>query len=87
MPATVEIYTTPTCPFCHRAKRLLDKRGVSYREIDAADAATRKAMTERAEGRYTVPQIFINGQGIGGCDELFSLDFEGELTPMLKGED
>lgn len=81
----VEIYTKPTCPYCVRAKALLDKKGVSYQEIDvSASPALQDAMKERANGRRTVPQIFINDQGIGGCDELHSLEATGKLNNMLE---
>lgn len=80
----VEIYTTPTCPFCHRAKSLLDKKGVSYQEIDVGgNAELRAAMTQRANGRRTVPQIFIDDRPIGGSDELHALDAQGKLDPLL----
>jgi len=82
----VEIYTKPLCPFCIRAKRLLKQKGVAYDEIDIwLSSARRKEMLERAEGRYTVPQIFIDGRGIGGCDDLVALDASGELEPLLNG--
>lgn len=84
--ADVEIYTTKICPYCVRAKRLLDKKGVSYTEIDASDDAIRTAMVQRAGGRMTVPQIFINGEHVGGCDDLYSLETAGELDPMLAGQ-
>jgi glutaredoxin 3 len=81
---TVEIYTTPFCPFCLRAKRLLKKKDVDFTEYDVSgDREKRAAMTERAEGRHTVPQIFIDGEGIGGCDELIALDRQGKLDEML----
>lgn len=82
--AKVEIYTWRSCPFCIRAKALLDRKNVNYVEygIDG-DRQARSAMTERADGRSTVPQIFIDDQGIGGCDELHALDRSGELEPML----
>lgn len=80
---TVEIYTTQTCPYCIAAKGLLKKKGVAYKEIDVgADPALRQAMTERA-GRRSVPQIFIGGSHIGGCDDLHALDHAGKLDPML----
>ncbi len=86
MPANVEVYSSPFCPFCHRAKRLLSKKGVEFTEIDVMVEPARKGeMMERAEGRHTVPQIFIDGVGIGGCDELFALDRSGKLEPMLAG--
>lgn len=82
--ANVEIYTWQTCPYCIRAKLLLWWKGVPYREykIDG-DEAARAAMAERAEGRRTVPQILINEQPIGGCDELYGLDLKGQLDPLL----
>lgn len=81
---TVEIYTTPYCPYCHAAKRLLQKKGVSYAEIDVSqDPDLRVKMTQRANGRRTVPQIFIGGQHVGGSDELHALDHAGKLDPML----
>ncbi|MBC7460375.1 MAG: glutaredoxin 3 [Thermoleophilia bacterium] len=79
--ATVEMYSTMTCPSCIRAKRLLLSKGVEIQEIDVSFG--REAMLERAEGRGTVPQIFINDIGIGGFDELAALDRQGELDPML----
>lgn len=81
---TVEIYTTPFCPYCHAAKRLLQKKGVNYSEIDVSqDASLRAKMTQRANGRRTVPQIFIGGQHVGGSDDLHALDHAGKLDPML----
>lgn len=81
---SVDIYTTPFCPFCIRAKHLLKKKGVDFSEIDIWLAAGRRAeMLERAHGRSTVPQIFIDGRGIGGCDELLALEASGELDAML----
>ncbi len=80
---TVEIYTTQTCPYCIAAKGLLKKKGVAYKEIDVgADPSLRQAMTERA-GRRSVPQIFIGGTHVGGCDDLHALDHAGKLDPML----
>ena len=83
--AKVEIYTWQTCPFCVRAKSLLDQKGVSYEEhqIDG-DAIARAAMIERAMGRTSVPQIFINNCGIGGCDELHALDDNNQLDDLLN---
>ena len=82
--AEVEIYTTPTCPYCHAAKRLLDGKGVAFREIDVSrDPALREAMTKRANGRRTVPQVFIGGRHVGGSDELHALDREGGLDALL----
>lgn len=83
--ATVEIYVTQTCPYCVRAKKLFTHKGVTYKEIDVSnDADLRKSMTEQAGGRTSVPQIFIDGQHIGGCDDAYALDKEGKLDPMLK---
>ncbi|EAQ04021.1 glutaredoxin [Pseudooceanicola batsensis HTCC2597] len=79
----VEIYTTPICGFCSAAKRLLDGKGVDYREIDVMrDREKKQEMMQRA-GRHTVPQIFIDGQHVGGCDELYELERAGKLDPML----
>ncbi|MFC3059804.1 glutaredoxin 3 [Paenirhodobacter populi] len=79
----VEIYTTPTCPYCIAAKALLTRKGISYEETDVS--LDRAAMTERAGGRRTVPQIFIGGAHIGGCDDLHALDAAGKLDAMLVG--
>ncbi len=82
--ARIEIYTTPTCPFCHRAKALLSSKGATFEEISVAgDNAARMAMTERANGRRTVPQIFINDQHIGGSDDLYALESQGKLDALL----
>ncbi|MEZ5667523.1 MAG: glutaredoxin 3 [Alphaproteobacteria bacterium] len=82
--AKVEIYTTMLCPFCYRAKKLLDQKGVTYTEYDVtSDAEQRGRMQSRAGGRRTVPQIFIDGTHVGGCDELHDLDRRGELDPLL----
>jgi glutaredoxin 3 len=85
MAATVEIYTWSTCPFCVRAKQLLDRKGVSYTEISVdGDEPGREAMAARGDGRKSVPQIFINDQHIGGCDAIHALDRAGELDPLLQ---
>ncbi|WP_442756290.1 glutaredoxin 3 [Methylocystis sp. JAN1] len=82
--ARIEIYTTPTCPYCIAAKKLLTQKGASFEEISVAgDPEGRAAMTARAGGRATVPQIFIDGRHIGGCDDLYALDGEGGLDPLL----
>lgn len=82
----VEIYTTPTCPYCQAAKRLLTRKGVTYSEIDVSgDPALRAAMTERAGGRRTVPQIFVGEVHVGGCDDLHALEDAGKLDPLLAG--
>jgi glutaredoxin 3 len=81
----VEIYTTPLCPYCWRAKRLLSKKGVTFAEIDLWQHPERRAeMVERAAGRTTVPQLFVNGRAIGGSDELAALEARGELDAMLN---
>lgn len=81
----VEIYTTPICGFCRMAKRLLDQKGVSYTEIDVMMApGKRDEMTKRANGGRTVPQIFIGGDHVGGCDDLYALERAGRLDPMLS---
>jgi glutaredoxin 3 len=80
----VEIYTTQSCPYCHAAKALLRKKGAAFTEIDVGrEPALRAAMTTRAQGRRTVPQIFIGGQHVGGCDDLHDLDHAGKLDPLL----
>ena len=82
--AKVEIYTTMICPYCVRAKRLLDSRAAKYEEIDVmADGKRREEMKRRAGGRTSVPQIFINDRHIGGSDELYALDRAGGLAPLL----
>jgi glutaredoxin 3 len=80
----VEIYTSPICGFCVSAKRLLDAKGVPYVERDVfAEPGARAEMVQRADGRRTVPQIFIDGVGIGGCDELHALERAGKLDGLL----
>lgn len=84
MTANVEIYTWQTCTYCIRAKMLLRWKGVNFTEykIDG-DGAARMRMATRANGRKTVPQIFINDQHIGGCDDLYALDRQAQLDPLL----
>ncbi|MGH7842027.1 MAG: glutaredoxin 3 [Candidatus Binataceae bacterium] len=82
--AKIEVYTTTYCPFCVGAKALLERKGVAFEEIDVGGhPALREAMVERAGGRRTVPEIFINDRIIGGYDELRALDARGELDPLL----
>ena len=82
--ATVEIYTTPLCGYCHAAKRLLAAKGVGYAEHDvSADPARRQEMVQRANGRRTVPQVFADGTHLGGFDDLAALDRAGKLDPLL----
>lgn len=82
----VEIYTTPTCPYCHAAKALLGEKGVEFEEITVVDAELRAAMTQRAHGRRTVPQIFVGETHVGGYDDLAALDRQGKLDPLLEGQ-
>ena len=83
--AKVEIYTTMMCPFCFRAVKLLKSKSVDFTEIDVTfDPEMRRKMMERAEGRHSVPQIFINDEGIGGSDELAALEAGGELDAKLE---
>jgi glutaredoxin 3 len=83
--ATIEIYTTPMCPYCWRAKRLLDSKNVPYTEINLwVENGRREEMIERADGRTSVPQIIINNQAIGGSDELAALEQDGKLDALLE---
>jgi glutaredoxin 3 len=82
--AKIEIYTTPTCPYCHAAKSLLSDKGVDYTEIPVLDPDRRAAMIQRAHGRRTVPQIFIDETHVGGYDDMAALDRAGGLDPLLK---
>ena len=79
----VEIYTTQWCPYCHAAKSLLDEKGVSYEEVDADDPDVRMVMVQRANGRRTVPQIFVGETHVGGYDDMAALDRRGQLDPLL----
>ena len=82
--AKIEIYTKAFCPYCTRAKNLLDSKGVTYEEIDTTmGGPKRQEMIQRANGRMTVPQIFIDGKHVGGCDDLFELDGAGKLDELL----
>ncbi|NJM57553.1 MAG: glutaredoxin 3 [Synechococcales cyanobacterium RU_4_20] len=83
--AKIEIYTWTRCPFCIRAKGLLDGKGVEYTEyVIDGDEAARNQMAKLTGGQKSVPQIFIDGQHIGGCDDIHALDRKGELDPLLK---
>jgi glutaredoxin 3 len=83
----IEIYTTRYCPYCHAAKALLKGKGVEYTEIDLGyDGQRRDEMIERANGRMTVPQIFIGSAHVGGYDELHALERAGKLDPLLAGD-
>lgn len=80
----VEIYTKSNCSYCIRAKRLLDSKGIAYEETSLDfGGAGRQEMLSRANGRATVPQIFIDGRHVGGCDDLMMLEYEGKLDTML----
>jgi glutaredoxin 3 len=82
----VEIYTTPFCPYCDRARALLARKGVSFEEVDAPHgSAARRSAIERSGGRTTVPQIFVGGRALGGSDELSALDRAGKLDALLAG--
>lgn len=86
--ATVEIYTTQICGYCRAAKALLTRKNVPFTEIDvSAGGDLRRAMTARANGGTTVPQIFINDAHVGGCDDLYALDQAGKLDRLLAGEE
>ncbi|ADH90072.1 glutaredoxin 3 [Ancylobacter novellus DSM 506] len=80
----IEIYTTYSCPYCHAAKDLLKRKGVDFSEINVAgDPVMRSTMSQRANGRTSVPQIFIGGRHVGGCDDLYALEEAGELDALL----
>ncbi|HEX7603666.1 MAG TPA: glutaredoxin 3 [Polyangiaceae bacterium] len=81
--ATVQVYVTDYCPYCTRAKALLDKRGIPYELIDVSNDEEKRAWLVKATGRRTVPQIFIQGESIGGSDELHELDRSGDLKKKL----
>ena len=80
----VEIYTSPMCGFCHAAKRLLTQKGIAFSEIDVwADPSRKPEMMSRANGRHTVPQIFVGETHVGGCDDLYALERAGKLDALL----
>ena len=82
---TIEIYTKPTCGFCHMAKRVLTAKGVSFTEVNiTAQPEKRAEMIQRAKGGSTVPQIFIGGKHVGGCDDLMTLYRQGKLDGLLS---
>ena len=84
--APVEVYTSPFCPYCDSAKELLHRKGVPFIEINVAGVPERRTeMVRRAQGRTTVPQIFIGPHHVGGCDDLYELDDTGKLDPLLAG--
>lgn len=79
------VYSGPGCPYCEKAKSLLKKKGVKFEVIDVrADPARREEMIAKSQGKQTIPQIFIGGQHIGGCDDLHALDAAGKLDPLLQ---
>ncbi|QOL82071.1 glutaredoxin 3 [Pseudooceanicola spongiae] len=81
---TIDIYTSPTCGFCHAAKRLLNEKGAGFNEINVlGEPVLKEAMIQRANGGYTVPQIFIGETHVGGCDELYALERAGKLDALL----
>jgi glutaredoxin 3 len=84
--SNVEIYTRKFCGYCSAAKDLLTRKGVAFREFDASiDPQLRAEMVQRSNGWRTFPQIFISGQHVGGCDDLYELDRAGKLDPLLSG--
>ena len=82
----ITIYTTPYCPYCHAAKALLKKKGVAFDEIDVQEPSLRQQMMLRANGRRTVPQIFIGETHVGGSDDIHELDRRGALDPLLQAQ-
>lgn len=83
--SNIEVYSGDFCPYCVRAKALLEKKGVSYKEYNVRqDAGRRVEMLERSNGARTIPQIFIDGRHVGGCDELYALERRGELDAWLQ---
>ncbi|HEY4123533.1 MAG TPA: glutaredoxin 3 [Rhizomicrobium sp.] len=81
----ITIYTTPICPYCARAKQLLKKKGASFDEVDVfMDTKARKEMEDKSGGARTVPQIFIGDTYVGGSDDLYALDHDGKLDPLLN---
>jgi len=79
----IEIYTQDWCPYCVRAKELLTKRGAAFQEINAPQGSKERVESRTRSGRTSVPQIFIDGTHIGGCDDLMALDRSGKLAPLL----
>ena len=85
MAAEVEVYVTSYCPYCVRAKTLLNKKGVAFKEIDVSDDPAKRKWLLQASGQRTVPQIFIGGKPVGGSDDLAALDRAGKLDALLAG--
>ena len=87
MPATIEIFTRPGCGYCTAAKSLLTRKGAAFTEYDAGvDPSFRTKMLQRSNGGNTFPQIFIDGQHVGGCDDLYALEGAGKLDALLQGQ-
>ncbi len=85
MTRRIEIYSSMLCPFCYRAKKLLESKGAAFEEIDVMlSPGKRQEMIERSGGRTSVPQIFVDGQHLGNCDEIYALEAEGRLAEILK---
>lgn len=85
--AKIEIYTRPMCGFCYQAKKLLDKKGVSYSEYNIwAESGRKEEMLTRSSGGQTVPQIFIDDKHVGGCTDLMTLEQQGDLDGLLQGQ-
>ncbi len=82
----IQIYTKHVCPYCDRAKALLDRKGVRYEEIDAEGDDALRAWLVEASGQRTVPQIFVDGRPLGGFSDIDALDRRGELDPILRGD-
>ncbi len=80
----IEIFTTPWCPYCSAAKSLLQRKGLAFEETDVTDASLRADMIQRANGRRTVPQIFVGDTHVGGYDDLAELERTGRLDPLLE---
>ncbi len=82
---SIQIYTSPLCGYCHAAKRLLQRKGVEFVEVDLANELERREeMVQRSNGGHTVPQIFIDDHHVGGCDDLYALERGGKLDPLLQ---
>ena len=82
--ARIEMYVKAFCPYCYRAEKLLESKGVEFETYELNSAELRQEMIQRANGRTTVPQIFIDNHHVGGCDDLYALDREGKLEQLLK---
>ncbi len=82
----VTVYTKQSCPFCVRAKRLLDKKGVPYREVDVEDDDALRTWLVETTGQRTVPQVFVGERSLGGFSDIDALDRDGKLDPILRGE-